>query len=96
MQYCQVESNWLSQQSVCVVTEELDNTVSASEPLHIESSNPSSAEFPFHMAARKNGIVNCLDPTTKAKRSQSENSLHRSITQHSSNVICRTSVPLVL
>jgi hypothetical protein len=53
MQYCQVESNWLSQQSVCVVTEELDNTVSTSEPLHIESSNPSSAEFPFHMARKK-------------------------------------------
>ena len=53
MQYCQVESNWLSQPSVCVVTEEIDNTVSTSEPLHSESSNPSSAEFPSDMARKK-------------------------------------------
>ena len=52
MQYCQVESNCFSQQSVGVVISELDKTVSTSEPLHIESSSPSFAEFPFHMAPK--------------------------------------------
>ena len=53
MQYCQVESNCFSQQSVGVVISELDKTVSTSEPLHIESSSPSIAEFPSDMARKK-------------------------------------------
>ena len=57
MQYCQVESNCFSQQSVGVVTAELDNTVSTSEPLHIESSNPSFAEFPSDMARKKERYI---------------------------------------
>ena len=57
MQYCQVESNCFSQQSVGVVISELDKTVSTSEPLHIESSSPSFAEFPSDMAPKKERYI---------------------------------------
>ena len=53
MQYCKVQSNWLCQQFVCAVTEELDNMVGPPGPFHSESSNPSSPELPYVVVRRK-------------------------------------------
>ena len=93
MQYCQVESNCFSQQSVGVVISELDKTVSTSEPLHIESSSPSIAEFPSDMAHYqkfevRNGMTSKQRNLQPEMRSHAKNQRDADSAYHVAGMLC--------